>query len=555
MNSKRHLLRLTLLLIVFTAGVSSAYSIWNYQGNVATSQNQITQQNMSNNFNGQGNTGRNRNNPSHQGSLNNQTTPGISGDSVDGGQPPSGDSPQHMGQSNGQNVNGRTSSGTQHAWPILAYSVVFFALVLKGYYLFVYRKVQFAIQHNQRKLLIFTIICTGFLLRLCLATWINGHPYDLSTFQRWANSVSNNFTQFYTARNSSDYPPLYIYVLFLVGKISSLSMMSPYATLLLKLPSILADVATSFIIYKLAQKYLSWEISALLSAFYLFNPAIFINSTVWGQVDSFFTLIVIASVVLLVEKKIGLATAFFMAAILMKPQGIIFLPVLGFELLRQVRQKSWKNISRSLFTAMITAVVIILPFSLSGGPAWILKLYTGTLGEYPYASVNAFNFFSLLGENFAKDTGNGFVFNYHTWGLIFIVLIAALAWLIYVKGKNVSFAPVAALLLIVGVFVFSTRMHERYLFPAVALALLAYIYLRDRRFLLLAIGFSLTIYVNTHYVLVETLKGINSVPFDMVLILTSFFNVILFGYLVKVAYDIALRKKPRLINREVELQK
>lgn len=96
---------------------------------------------------------------------------------------------------------------------------------------------------------------------------------------------------------------------------------------------------------------------------------------------------------------------------------------------------------------------------------------------------------------------------------------------------------------IAGVFTFSTRMHERYLFPSVALGLLAFVYLKDKRFLLLTAGFSLTMYADTHYVLFETLKGINSVPFDPVLFLTSLFNVLLFGYLLKLIYSIMLRKK------------
>jgi len=132
----------------------------------------------------------------------------------------------------------------------------------------------------------------------------------------------------YSSSRSSDYPPLYMYILFLTGKIAGVPAMNPYFTLLLKLPSIVADITTSYLIYRLAGKYLSLEISVLLSAFYIFNPAVFINSTFWGQVDSFFTFIVVSAVFMLSEKKTGLSSALFAAAVMMKPQGIIFLPVL-----------------------------------------------------------------------------------------------------------------------------------------------------------------------------------------------------------------------------------
>ncbi|MDK2816076.1 MAG: hypothetical protein PWR22_705 [Moorella sp. (in: firmicutes)] len=124
--------------------------------------------------------------------------------------------------------------------------------------------------------------------------------------------------------------------------------------------------------------------------------------------------------------------------------------------------------------------------------------------------------------------------------MIFIVLITALSWYIYTKGNNKTFVPAAVLLQIAGVFTFATRMHERYLFPAAALAILAFIYLRDKRLLLLAAGFSATIFVNTHLVLFATINGINSAPYSPVVIATSLFNILLVIYLVKVLHEKAV---------------
>ncbi|WP_425803554.1 hypothetical protein ACHOLT_18205 [Desulfitobacterium sp. Sab5] len=527
MALKKYRFKAIILILLFAFGLMSGYSLWNYHGSTV-SQSQITQQIR----------GKGVNQPGAQNSAN---TPGISSGTDERGQAIAGGSPQGKMR----NFNNGISSGNQLTFPILAYALIFFTTVLIAYYVFAYKKIKLSIPSDKHKLLIFTILCIGLLWRISLATWVTGHPYDLSTFLNWANTAANRFSQFYTGlstgRSASDYPPLYIYVLYLIGKAISISWLSPYAVLLLKLPSILADILTGYLIYKLAEKHLTWEKSALLSAFYLFNPAIFINSTVWGQVDSFFTLIIVTAVILLTEQKIGLAAVFFTAAILMKPQGIIFIPVLGFELIRQLKQKNWKIVFKAILAAMLTTVILVLPFSINGGVSWILKLYTGTLGEYPYASVNGFNLYSLFGLNFVKDTAKGFIFSYHQWGLIFIVLISAFAWFLYIKGKDASYVAATAWLLIAGVFVLSTRMHERYLFPAVALGVLAFIYLKDKRFLLLTTGFSLTVYANTHYVLFETLKGINTVPFNSVLFLTSLLNVLVLGYLIKVIYDIAVK--------------
>ncbi|WP_242860335.1 glycosyltransferase family 39 protein [Desulfosporosinus sp. I2] len=195
----------------------------------------------------------------------------------------------------------------------------------------------------------------------------------------------------------------------------------------------MADIATSFLLYKLAKNYFSLEISILIGAFYTFNPAILINSAVWDQVDSFFTLIIVSAIVLLSEKKMGLATVMFTSAVLMKPQGIIFLPVIFFELIRQKSMKSWIKV---VLSGLFTAIVIVLPFSWNMNGLWIFKLFSSTLGEYPYASVNAFNFFSLLGKNFVSDAGTVLGISYHSWGMLSIVLITAVSWVLYIKGKT-----------------------------------------------------------------------------------------------------------------------
>ncbi|TGE32085.1 glycosyltransferase family 39 protein [Desulfosporosinus sp. Sb-LF] len=513
---KKHILKISLLVILVLASVFCITTLKSYSGNATQStQTKIA---YSNSF----------------ASQNAPQEPGWQSQPSDASQRTV--SP-HAGGPNGMKSMS-TNASANYSSQVIAYAVIFLLLFLAAYYLVIKKKAK--IQPCNAKLLILTILGVGLLLRIPLAMLISGHPFDLSTFKNWATTAANNFFQFYQGRNASDYPPLYIYVLFLIGKIGNLSALSPYFTLLLKLPSIVADIASSFLLYKLAKKYLSLEISILIAAFYTFNPAVFINSTIWGQVDSLFTLIIISAIVLLSEKKIGVATVLFTAAVLMKPQGIIFLPVLFFELIRQKTLRSWIKV---IISALVTGIVIVLPFSLNTNGLWIFKLFASTLREYPYASVNAFNFFSLLGANFVKDAGTLFVFSYHTWGLIAIVMITAFSWFLFIKGKNRIYASVVALLLIVGVFTFSTRMHERYMFPAVALAILAFIYLKDKRLVLLAAGYSTTIYINTHFVLYETQNGINSIAFGPTLAATSLLNVLLFVYLCKVLYEIVTERR------------
>ena len=408
-----------------------------------------------------------------------------------------------------------------------------------AYYCLIRKKLR--INLSNTKLLLFTLLTVGLLLRIALALSIQGYPGDISLFKNWATSVASNFSQFYSGSRSSDYPPLYIYVLYLIGKIGSIGILNKFYILLLKLPSIVADIATAYFIYRIAKKHLPLELSMLISAFYIFNPSIFINSTLWGQVDSFFTLIVVISIYLLTEKRLFFSAIMFTMAVLMKPQGIIFFPVLFFEL---IRQKNIKNFAKVFVVVLITAAVFILPFAYNKEALWIFKLYSSTVSEYPYASLNAYNFFSLIGANYAKDSSILFFISYKSLGMIFIVLTTLFSWYLYVKADDSKFAPAAALIQITGVFTFSVGMHERYLFPAVALAILTFFYLRNKRILLLMLGYSCTSYINVHMVLFRTLKGnMSSNTYDPTLFITSLLNVILFIYLAKIMTDFVVKRK------------
>ena len=155
-----------------------------------------------------------------------------------------------------------------------------------------------------------------------------------------------------------------------------------------------------------------------------------------------------------------------------------------------------------------------------------------------------FNFYSLIGANFVNYGTALLGLTYHTWGILFIILITCFSWFVYIKGNDSKFAFAAALIQIAGVFTFSVAMHERYLFPAVTMGILAYIYIKDRRFLLLTLGFSITSYINMHAVLFGALNGSsNTLSSSPVVIVSSLVNVLLFLYLIKVIFDIVIKKK------------
>lgn len=472
--------------------------------------------------------------------------PQVQPNSVSGqpGSPPPGRPDGKPDGNQRQPFTGHQASSTDHnsveelEQPVLIGALLLLVAAAASYFLYVKNKANLSI--SRERLIIVGVLGMGLLVRLVLARLSPGHPYDMGLFASWASAAARDLLSVYSS-NRVDYPPLYMYVLFLAGKAINLSWLNQFSTVILKFPALLADLATSYLIYTRARKQLSPGFGILLMGFYLFNPAVLIDSSLWGQVDSVFTCLLAGALILLAERKTVLASALFAAAVLMKPQGIIFLPVLFFELVRQKNLKMWlKCIGLSLASTM----VIILPFAWQQGAFWIIELYMKTLGEYPFASVNAFNLFSLLGANYTRYSESLGFLSYQSWGMLFIVAVTALCWFIYARVNNEKMAWAAALLLISGVFTLATGMHERYLFPALALSLFAFIYLGDRRFLFMAGGFSISIFLNIHVVFFATIKGIHSLSPGGTLVFTALLNIFLLVCLIKLMLEKPNLKEP-----------
>lgn len=445
------------------------------------------------------------------------------------------------------------------------YALAFFII---GFFLFIaIKKDYLKIDSSKTKQYLYILLGVGLVMRLVLAPIIEGFSLDISCFKAWAYYAAKDLPNFYLSESSNgvrifvDYPPFYIYFLAMIGKFVDIFNI-PYDStghlFLIKLPSIIADVIISFIIFKLASKKFKPEFSLLISGLFLFNPAILINSTLWGQIDSFFMLFVIISLMLMKSERKPEATAVLAAATLMKPHGVFFIPILLYELCIELfRRKNIKTVLMSVLYGLIACIIIILPFSFNQKPLWIFELFLNTSEGYTYASLNAFNFFSLIGKNLVNDAEIFFIFSYNTWGYIFLVLISfGITPLLYFKSKNSDIVYLASLVQAIGLFVFWSRMHERYMFPAVALALLAFIYIKDIRLMGIFALSSLTVFVNSQAVLERMMAiGYPHIPADdLVLRIVSFLNVILFVFLLWTSIDIIYRNKLILVDSKFNIK-
>ncbi|MBF0539144.1 MAG: glycosyltransferase family 39 protein, partial [Nitrospirae bacterium] len=386
---------------------------------------------------------------------------------------------------------------------------------------------------------VFSLVA-ALLIRLYLATLVEGYPADISCFRSWAIYVADKgFANFYSGEIFADYPPGYIYILYLIGKIRVVLSMSYSTTsylVLVKLPPIIADLIAANIIFQLSRRRFSLKASVILSALYAFNPAVIVNSCLWGQVDAVFTLCLLLTLMAMTQQRLVVAALLFALSVLVKPQALIFTPVLVFAF---IGQRSLKTLAIGVVCAIAFFALAVVPFSINKGVFWIFEHYQKTLASYPYASLNAFNLFALTGGNFQADSTRFLFLPYSTWGVIFILWSVIVASYFFYKNQTSENLPLIALFIVTAVYVTTSKMHERYLFPAMLIALLSYICTRDRRLLYLYGGLTATLFVNEAYVLSLALRGAFHIPvFDFLMLTVSAINVLVLIYLVFVGNDI-----------------
>ncbi|WP_410513411.1 glycosyltransferase family 39 protein [Paenibacillus sp. BR2-3] len=398
---------------------------------------------------------------------------------------------------------------------------------------------------------LYVVFGAALILRIWIGLTAQGYENDMNTFIAWGQRlVDLGPGKFYQEGYFADYPPGYLYILYLLSLVRGIfgfAHGSAGETLLFKLPAILSDLVLGYLIYRVGRKKLGSGLAFGLMLLFLFNPAVLINSAAWGQADSFFLIFLLLSIRGAVDKAFVRSAIWFALAVIIKPQALIFTPVLLFAF---YHHRAWKQLAVGALYGLGLFVMLAAPFFWNnGGISEIIHLYKNTLSSYPYSSVNAFNLYALTDPLWSSLDLTWLGITYRIWGFIFILTAVALAALYSFKRDrlNLSKSYFIGMVLIVVVFVLGTKMHERYLFPVLILCLFSFIESRDRRFLTLFLGFSLTQYLNVGYTLAHLNAGINPGS-DGIVLTTAIANLGLLLYMLCIGYHVYIKKvtKPLL---------
>lgn len=394
---------------------------------------------------------------------------------------------------------------------------------------------------DDNKIYIIVLLLSALVIKIILSGMLEGFESDIACFKYWGQRmITDGAGQMYNPDAFTDYPPGYLYVLGVLAwicKIFNIDNASALSDVIIKFPACLCDVCAGYLIYKIARKRIQNNVSLMCAAIYIFNPAVMINSAVWGQVDSVYVFFVILMLYFILEHKLPAAYVVFGVGFFVKPQMAFFFPILVWGIIEQVFMENFtmKRFLINLFSGL-GAIALMFILAIPFGVDRVISQMMDTITSYPYASVNAYNMWAMFGKTWCGQTDTFLGLAYSSWGTIFLVLVVGSACvLLYRAKKNDSKYFLVAAYIMAGIFTFSVRMHERYMFPVMILLLFAYIMKPIKQIFYAYIGFSVVQLLNVGHVLYYyDPQNFNAKANSIVFI--SSLTVAMFIYLFYVAY-------------------
>ena len=267
------------------------------------------------------------------------------------------------------------------------------------------------------------------------------------------------------------YPPVWLLILglayvFMPNVSATHEMVDAGWRLAAKTPIILADLSIGILLYRAVpgQKYRK----LLVACVWLFNPATWYNSAVFGQFDSIALAFLLAAVILLEKGRDRLA--FVLAALAGMTKQHTFLSI-AIMVVICARIMNWRRLLSNLAVLGVTVIAISIPFLVTGNYLDYLKavLFPGQSPDYQLPQMFAFNAGSAI------MTWLHTAYQWDTIGWIKLgtpllaLALAATAVLCYLKKVDLLRGALIGMLVFV---LFFYRINYQYLVIIIALALL-----------------------------------------------------------------------------------
>lgn len=337
------------------------------------------------------------------------------------------------------------------------------------------------------------VLAAGLALRLSIAPW-GGHPGDLATLAGWAAALDAHGLAAVYITSDANYPPLALALLALsrwvYGLLGGGDLAGPLWWVLLKLPAILADMGIVLLVWRLAR---SCHRPLWLVISVALNPALIYLSAWWGQIESLYMLGALAALVAAAEHRPFWAGLWLGLGMTIKLQAAVIAPVVLLVALVEMRDA--RSLARLTAGLALPVVLAMTPFVWMGQGELVARRLVAIVAGPGWLTVNALNMWYLL----TGGAGNWVYRAPLTWPdstpviagisaraigtsllVVWTIGVLVLAWQRMASrlgGQSTNgnarthyIVPLqSGALLYLGVFLWPTQAHERYVFGAVVL--------------------------------------------------------------------------------------
>jgi dolichyl-phosphate-mannose-protein mannosyltransferase len=319
------------------------------------------------------------------------------------------------------------------------------------------------------------ILAALILFKLLLLPFFPGYPNDTLHFLLWAEVMTRGGpSHIYDRQFDCRYLPGYLYTLWAFVAPARLFYLGREVTaastavlkVIVRIPPSIADFLLALIIFAWLRTVSGARRGIGAVMLFALNPALLFTSVAWGQNDSVLTLPVAAALLLAWQGNFALAAAAAALALMVKLQALIVLPILGIWILLRGGVRDW---IMATLAFLATVVIAFTPFQIGKPWNFLATVMASSADYFPYTSMNAFNLMALICGLRVRDSMQLLGASAFHLGLLLLSVLYLLAILIMWRGATARTLLYAAFLAYLGFFVLPTRIHERYLYFALAL--------------------------------------------------------------------------------------
>ncbi len=204
-----------------------------------------------------------------------------------------------------------------------------------------------------------------------------------------------------------------------------------------------------------------------------FNIALIYNPAIWGQMDIFPTVLLMAAFVAIYSDRPILAAVCLACALLIKPQAIFAVPLLSLLL---VKKSGFKRAALGSAVASLVVLALALPaFGFDWNSFlnnyWSRNELAGDKMDFFLLRAYNFSYLANFAENHSFEV---IIIGFAIIALIYL-LLAGINWF---KASSEATTTLALALTVMVSFTFAIKMHERYTYYALPFLALAVLYNR-----------------------------------------------------------------------------